>query len=147
MSQLIRRSCAVKGCKNSGRVVIKDPDVTYHCIPKATDMRRKWLKACNRKECGVFTRICSDHFDASDYERDLKAELLNLKPKKVLKPDAIPCRNIPGRVDNRNSTPRAARSKRRENKRLVEDLLASCETILTVGDKGFTPKNIVVSIT
>ena len=30
-------------------------------------------------------RVCSEHFDKTDYERDLNAALLNLKPKLLLR--------------------------------------------------------------
>jgi hypothetical protein len=36
------------------------------------------------------SRVCSDHFTASDFERDLKNEMLGLPVKKLLKHDAVP---------------------------------------------------------
>lgn len=36
--------------------------------------------------------VCSEHFSESDYERDLKAELMNLPPKRILKPES---KNLP----------------------------------------------------
>lgn len=137
--------CIVRGCKNRK----SDSTVSFHRLPLPSDKwkRKAWLDACGRKTVGDFQRVCSDHFDASDFERDLKAELLNLKPKKRIKADAVPNINVPGRSTLLKNTARAARSKKRENKKLVEDLLASCETILVVGDQELTSKNKGVSIT
>ena len=36
------------------------------------------------------TRLCSDHFEPDCFACDLKAELLGLKAKRTLKPDAVP---------------------------------------------------------
>ena len=36
------------------------------------------------------TQLCSDHFEPDCFERDLKAELLGLKAKCTLKPNAVP---------------------------------------------------------
>ncbi|QQP53752.1 Uncharacterized protein FKW44_006342, partial [Caligus rogercresseyi] len=46
-------------------------------IPKAEDIRAKWIQACNRQ--GFFNlstaRVCSRHFEKDCFERNLKAEL------------------------------------------------------------------------
>lgn len=39
--------------------------------------------------------MCSVHSDDGDFERGLRAEMLNLKPKRQLKPSVIPHLNLP----------------------------------------------------
>ena len=39
-------------------------------------------------------RICEKHFLATDYERDLMNELLNLPTRKILKPAVYPTQNL-----------------------------------------------------
>lgn len=82
--------CCVVGCKNSKRKSSKDKNkeiVSLHNIPK--DARRStWLDFAkiteNITKC---YKICSAHFKKENFERDLKAELLNLPKKTLLKPD------------------------------------------------------------
>ncbi|XP_018577060.1 uncharacterized protein LOC108915494 isoform X2 [Anoplophora glabripennis] len=50
-------------------------------------LRKIWVEQCNRGD--LFNpstgHICSAHFEDSDFERDLQAELLNLPSRKRLK--------------------------------------------------------------
>ena len=34
--------------------------------------------------------VCSDHFEASCFKRDIRCELMNAKPKMLLEDDAVP---------------------------------------------------------
>ena len=65
----------------------KDGSVSYHSFPKAPDIRRAWVAACHRKDHfnPNTTRVCSRHFKSEDFERDLRNELLNLNPRRLLK--------------------------------------------------------------
>lgn len=93
--------CAVVNCKNRERNIKKEKGVAFHRFPKDNSIRQIWVRACN-----IFLtittspsldnlRVCSLHFDDGDYERDLRAEMLNLKPKRMLKPSVIPHLNLP----------------------------------------------------
>lgn len=116
-------SCVVRGCKNRVRVSAdREPAVTFHRLPTEQAKRKAWLHACKREEVGTNARVCSDHFHESDFERDLRAELLNSKPKKLLKPNVVPSCKLPG-------------------KSATKDVLASCGTVL-----GCASSNIGVSI-
>lgn len=68
-------SCAISTCKN---YYSKNKDIAYHVFPKEQNLRQEWIIKCKREDkFNVKTsRICSDHFTASDYQRDLRNELL-----------------------------------------------------------------------
>jgi hypothetical protein len=60
------------------------------------ELLRKWIHACRRKDAFDPSKsaICELHFLPSDYERDLRNELLNLPLRKMLKPGSVPTRNL-----------------------------------------------------
>ncbi|KAJ4428994.1 hypothetical protein ANN_25990 [Periplaneta americana] len=62
---------------------------------------KQWIHACRRKDKINIKNatVCSVHFLPEDYERDLKAELLNIKPKKMLKISAVPSLHL--NIDSR----------------------------------------------
>ncbi len=77
--------CAVAICPSpKGQV--------YHVFPKDLKLQKVWIDACKRKDkINVkFARVCSLHFQESDYERDFQSELLNLPIKKRLKAGSYP---------------------------------------------------------
>ena len=57
----------------------------FHMIPKDLEVRNKWIEKCSLKKVNSSTRICSEHFNASDYV------------KKKLKAGSIPSQNLPVR--------------------------------------------------
>ena len=76
--------CAIHECKNS---FIKKHETTeyliFHRFPKGTDLvsqtiRREWIVRCkNPEKINPDNRyVCSAHFTANDYERDMQNELL-----------------------------------------------------------------------
>lgn len=78
------RRCAVYNCNNS-RIADrkKGVKIIYHNFPKGNDptsssVRKKWITSCKRptKFNPDTSQICSTHFQETDYERDLKNELL-----------------------------------------------------------------------
>ena len=83
--------CAIAGCSNHDRHM-KELNYIFHSFPRSKENRSKWIIACKRADSfnAEKSRVCSHHFDESDYERDLKGELLGLPLKRVLKPDAVP---------------------------------------------------------
>ena len=83
--------CAVATCPSP-----KDSDTTYHRFPKGNELRKQWLIACKRadKVNPNTSTVCSHHFNADSYERDLKNELLGLPLRKKLKLGAIPSENL-----------------------------------------------------
>lgn len=91
-------SCVVPGCKSGYGTDNKiDPGVSLHRFPKDPELKKKWCSAIPRAnwEPSDYSRICSLHFDASDYYnehhdsnkyRKTGPELI----KKRLTPEAVP---------------------------------------------------------
>lgn len=79
--------CTVAICNNSCEKT-KGTGISYHRFPKDRELRRIWVQKCYR--LGEWDpknlHICSVHFKAEDYQRNLKAELLGLPARKILKP-------------------------------------------------------------
>ena len=59
-------------CHVCGNTRAKDPSVSFHCIPKDTPRRAKWLKALGLCESDLkqSTRICSQHFPDADNKKE-----------------------------------------------------------------------------
>ena len=71
--------------------------ISYHRFPRDPEIRRQWMLACRRadREVNPVTAlICSNHFHADDFERDLQNELLGLPLKKKLKKGCVPSQNL-----------------------------------------------------
>ena len=84
------RSCAAFGCTNKWKA---DSDITFHRIPKDVNLRKKWIQ--NIKREGKLPKdenflICSIHFEENCFQRDLQAELMGTKRKRLLTADAVP---------------------------------------------------------
>ena len=84
--------CCAVGCSNDSRSVSKEHGISFHRLPTENSLLQKWLAKISRVDFVVTkdTLLCSDHFEPDCFERDLKAELLGLKSKRTLKPDAVP---------------------------------------------------------
>ena len=88
-------SCCVPDCYNYSSKTKKAGDkVTYHRIPQDDPQRTKaWLERIRRKNMPPLENcyVCSDHFQPSCFETDLRAQLLTgEKAKRSLRDDAIP---------------------------------------------------------
>lgn len=89
--------CAVEGCRSTRK---HNPGLMFHVFPKNEDLQKKWIKLCRYSPGKNIrnARICSLHFDASDYKRHLKYELLNYyipRTLQTLKEDAAPSKRLP----------------------------------------------------
>ncbi|QQP52593.1 Uncharacterized protein FKW44_004784, partial [Caligus rogercresseyi] len=85
------RVCAVSTCPSPS-------DVHYFAFPrKDLVLQRLWISKCKRgnKINPINAKVCERHFTCDDFQRNLKAELLNLNSKKKLKAGAFPSCNIP----------------------------------------------------
>ena len=80
-------NCGAPGCTNRSE---HDKNLSFHRIPKKEEMRKRWLQKLQRKIIPKTLFVCSDHFESSCFERDLRSELMGEKPKKILKEDAVP---------------------------------------------------------
>ncbi len=85
-----KKVCAVSMCNNP-------KDVSYPTFPKNKEIQKIWVAKCRRSDSfnQRMSHICEHHFDLDAYERDLKAELLGLPPKKRLKKQAILSFHLP----------------------------------------------------
>ena len=83
--------CIVPSCKrNDGE---RSDQLHFHRLPFTKPLQlKKWIATMNLKNNNIskYSRICSDHFAADCYMRDLKSELLGKKPRTILKEDAVP---------------------------------------------------------
>lgn len=68
-------------------------------FPNDKIISKLWIEACGRKD--IFktknARVCSRHFKASDYARNLREELLNYRNKnhRMISKTAIPSKHLP----------------------------------------------------
>ena len=74
--------CAAFDCNNDSRYTT---GISYHCFPRDEPLWSQWLAKISQK-----SRLRSEHFAPDCLERDLKAEILGLKPRSTPKPGAIP---------------------------------------------------------
>nr|XP_012215770.1 PREDICTED: uncharacterized protein LOC105668131 [Linepithema humile] len=86
-------SCAVKNCKNNSRNT-KNTGIRYFSFPKKNEMIEKWIVLCKENVDPKIARVCSEHFDFSQYKnaswlRKILPAYSPVKSRK-LKPDAIP---------------------------------------------------------
>ena len=61
-SRLWKRCCCVPKCDNNNR---KNPELSFHKIPKNPELKKKWLRVLKRKglmELNSSHRVCSAHF-------------------------------------------------------------------------------------
>ncbi|XP_067143078.1 THAP domain-containing protein 2-like [Centruroides vittatus] len=88
-------NCCVAVCENYNQKT-KGSNVIYHSFPKHPTLRSKWIHACKREDKVNVENatVCSAHFLKDDYERNLKAEILNIPSRRRLKPDAVPSLNL-----------------------------------------------------
>ncbi len=114
-SQTKMPHCAVAVCKSPS-------GVSYHRFPKDPKLRKVWVLACKRKDYfnEDTARVCENHFLASDFERDLKNELLNLQTKKILKKGAFPSTNL---LTNPNKRPASSEREERLSKRIRKEIV------------------------
>lgn len=91
-------TCAVATCKNSSNTIGENSGVIFHPFPRNDKESLEWFIKCRRrdkKRANAADRICSDHFQPSDYEKDIAHDLLGKPPQPKLKYKATPTRNLP----------------------------------------------------
>lgn len=81
-------TCSVMSCKNNSTTARKmGKPLGFFTFPKDLNIRKEWVNRCNRKEDwnpgSNSSRICSDHFEISDFEDVVKARMLNVNPKRL----------------------------------------------------------------
>ncbi|XP_066262755.1 THAP domain-containing protein 2-like [Euwallacea similis] len=84
--------CAVAICTSRSKIIKeKGGNVRFFTFPKQPEICEEWVRKCYRtdKFSSQNARICSLHFQAEDFEDELRATLMGYAPKR-LKKDAIP---------------------------------------------------------
>lgn len=113
--------CAIVNCPNYARKTRKlGVDVIYHTFPKNDiTLSNLWIKKCKRLDNINYknARICSDHFQPSDYIDDMKNRLLNLPQKKILSKSAVPTLKLPVSRVTGPSSSNSGRHRRGANRR------------------------------
>jgi len=84
-------------CSICGDVSAGSSPRIFHLAPRDETTRNKWREKCGKDKIWnpKTFYICSDHFNEDSYKRDLRNELLNLPPRKLLKEGAIPSVGLP----------------------------------------------------
>lgn len=114
-------SCCVFGCTNySGKTAENSKNISYHHIPKAN--RQAWKDKIRRANLPSIENcyVCSEHFTEDCFESDLRANLLNEKPKRRLKRDAVPSVFSFGSQPKQSRKSSENRAKRREHAEMIE---------------------------
>ena len=115
----MQKRCAVANCKSAH-------DAALHRFPKDPRLRKLWITSCRRSENFDPNKslICSNHFQAEDFERDLRNELLNLPPRRMLKQGSRPTLNLSNSSSQIKRAPepsdREERSAKKQRKELVQ---------------------------
>lgn len=117
--------CAAFDCNNDSRYTT---GISYHCFPRDEALRSQWLAKISRADLVVSknSRLCSEHFTPECYVRDLKAEILGLKPRSTLKPGAIPTFFFASKTIKKTSTIIREVFRRESQKRVYS--LCNCTT-------------------
>lgn len=90
-------SCSVRSCKiNANYAKIIGVKVSFFKFPREETLKKAWVEKCDRTDKINFrnARVCSMHFKAEDFERDLRAELLQQPSRLILKSNAIPSSRV-----------------------------------------------------
>nr|XP_040582250.1 uncharacterized protein LOC121130569 [Lepeophtheirus salmonis] len=84
-------------------------------------------------------KICDRHFTSNDFDRNLQAQLLDLKTRKKLKSDAVPSLHIPF-VSPSSDEPKSSRDIRKETRKRkehVKQLLEASKSLFqSIKDNG-----------
>lgn len=121
--------CAIYGCNADNQSVNKDVNIMFFRFPLSdNNLLNAWRKACCRDDNfnTKNARICSRHFDSSDYARNLQQEYLGYTTKscRKLKPEAVPSKNIPkANVMNDASVARYQRTVKRNQSKFVDEIM------------------------
>ncbi|XP_071525284.1 transposable element P transposase [Panulirus ornatus] len=91
-------NCSISSCLSNYSQ--GNESVIFHRFPKDNTVRREWITACGQQDIinPNNARICSLHFKPSDYERNMKYELLRQpvpKNQRRLKAGAVPTIHLP----------------------------------------------------
>ncbi|EDW38390.1 GL12036 [Drosophila persimilis] len=134
--------CAVLNCKNARTASEKNQDLCFFKFPRNADLAKQWVSFCGNKNALNLKNasICIKHFKDEDIVGALKFEL-GLAKKRTLRPGAVPCLNR--EIETKSEKARKERNQKRENQKLVAELLADAEAKeLAQDDNELAPSNV-----
>jgi THAP domain len=105
----------------------KGSNRSFFLVPKEPERRQKWIdfirriRKNNSWEPGKYSRICSDHFTRSDFERKSLQDIQNLNIRNFLTRAAVPTVVLPALLAQADSS---VRSKGKD----LMVILTECET-------------------
>ena len=120
--------CFVKDCPHKNEI-----GISYHQLPKnaSQTLRLKWSELVPevlKETASNPVRVCSKHFQASDFERDLRNEMLGLPMRRVLRQGAFPRVTIEEASDVKqpsdNDVPDCKTSESESSRRPISEKLA-----------------------
>ncbi|XP_068156300.1 uncharacterized protein [Drosophila tropicalis] len=102
--------------------------LSFFNFPKCPEAVKQWVTFCRNKNVLKLKNpiVCSEHFRDEDIQGSLQFEM-GLCKRRTLKPGAVPCINKHDESESEKA--RKERSQRRENKKLVDELIAEAEAL------------------
>ncbi|XP_034665070.1 zinc finger protein 62 homolog isoform X3 [Drosophila subobscura] len=118
--------CAVLNCNSAKTASDKNSQLCFFKFPKNADLAKQWLSFCGNKDALNMKNasVCMKHFKDDDIVGALKFEL-GLAKKRTLRPGAVPCIQLES--ESMSEKARKERNQKRENQKLVAELLADAE--------------------
>lgn len=125
--------CAAFGCNCSNHPKHKKPGEKFYSFPTDPHYFDKWKHLCKVKRLPQKPSLCSCHFAPSAFKPNIHNVIGEPTPRNYrdLRNDAIPTLPLYGMADAKKNaiapedTPKSRRAKRRANKKMVGELLAS----------------------
>ncbi len=114
--------CAVAICKPP-----YPAGTRFHCFPKEKERLLQWKVACKRDDSfnPAKARVCTQHFQATDYEVDQRSQLMNQRLKLHLKRSAVPTQRLLPHKQVAQESQRDQRQEVRQRKLLVTALTSA----------------------
>ena len=128
--------CAAFDCNNDSRYTT---GISYHCFRRDEPLWSQWLAKISQADLLVSkkSRLCSEHFAPDCLERDLKAEILGLKPRSTPKPGAIPTIFSHRRPSKRPRLSSEKCSVEKVRKEAAESRILSCNWVGLLQSLGY----------
>uniref|UniRef100_A0A6P7FA01 THAP domain-containing protein 1-like n=1 Tax=Diabrotica virgifera virgifera TaxID=50390 RepID=A0A6P7FA01_DIAVI len=119
--------CSIALCNSDNQSKMVHKNIMFFRFPNDPKMAKIWVGVCKRKDQFLPKngRICSKHFTADSFTRDLQYELMGVssKNRRSLKEDAVPTLHLPFSKPAKNNKKREERMRKRESKKCVQNLL------------------------
>ncbi|KAG8176300.1 hypothetical protein JTE90_010019 [Oedothorax gibbosus] len=134
--------CSIQTCKNSSRKCNRErQQIRFFSYPADSATRRAWVK--KSKQPSKFDTngksICSLHFKTSDYEDEMKSQLMNFSPMR-LKKDAVPSLYLPG-----SSLKHSSKREERYSMKLRKKIIRECMEQYKIKGGGKNQRKLTIA--